>query len=276
MKQLTWLDKVRMESEDHPKYKYWKKPLRFRSVMKHDLFIRTYSKDLPWLAYCLRSIEKFAKGFNDIVITIPQEQRNLLDKFNLTKEHISIVPNYKNDYLGQQVSKMNAFKYSSADTVTFMDSDCIFTREIRPEYLFQDGKPIVLKTHYSKVGDAICWKEPTERALGAEVEYEYMRRHPMTFYTKDIEAANKHIEKTKQVTADQYILSQKTFSEFNYLGAYINKYKSDKYVFVDTNIPTVDTSAGQVNSFHQEFVKQYWSWGGLTEEIKKDLEDKLR
>ena len=93
--------------------------------MKVSIFIRTYSKDLVWLDYALRSIHKHAKGFYEIVVCIPIDQVHLLS--HLTAERVVTCPVYPNDYIGQQISKLNAHKYCKGDYILFTDSDCIFT-----------------------------------------------------------------------------------------------------------------------------------------------------
>ena len=32
-----------------------------------DVFIVSYAKDAPWLEYCLRSIDKYARGFRKTI-----------------------------------------------------------------------------------------------------------------------------------------------------------------------------------------------------------------
>lgn len=226
------------------------------------IFIRTYKNDLPWLEYCLKSIQKFVIGCEGVVICIPEPQKYLLDSWGLTRETIITCPVYADDYLGQQISKLKADEYCQSDKVLFVDSDCIFAKATDISKI----KPGIYKTHYSKVGDAICWKEPTEKALKMDVEFEYMRRLPLMYFSETIRDCREYLEMIHGVTIEQYITSQpfRKFSEFNVLGAFAEKL-TKKYKFLDTDLGVEDP-----------FVLQCWSWGGITPEIKNKIEGILQ
>lgn len=219
-----------------------------------DIFIRTYSGDLEWLKYCLQSIDKFASGFNQVIIAIPENQRYLLDSWGLTKEKIVTCKDYgKQDYLGQQISKLYSWRDSEADFILFMDSDCIFTRPTNLSEYFKGGKPIIYKTDYSKVGDAICWKRVTERFAGFHIQFEYMRQMPLVYWRETLKNVCDW-----QSNFEQKILSQPgtLFSEFNLIGAYAEKYESERYEFLQTDLATAAR-------FESNPLIQYWSWGGV-------------
>ena len=232
-----------------------------------DIFIRTYSKDLKWLQYSLASITKFVTGYRNIVVCIPADQRELLNDFNL--ENIVTCPVYKDDYLGQQVSKLKADEYcSGADYVLYTDSDCIFYRPFNVNDLFFEGKPIIYKTRYEKVGDAICWKSVTEKALNKkDIEWEYMRRQPLIYKAETIKDVRDYIELIHNRTLDDVVLSRpyRQFSEFNVLGAFAESFLVDQYHFHDTDY-----------GITEPYLKQFWSWSNLTNEERKEIEDMIK
>ncbi len=234
-----------------------------------DIYVRTYEKDLKWLKYCLRSINKFVTGYRDIIICIPEDQAYLLDGWNLTKEKVVTCPVYKDDYLGQQISKIYAYGDSDADIIMFADSDLVFhTKTDLSEYM--DGDKILsYKTHYSKVEGAIAWKAITEKALGQEVEFEMMRRHPFLYYRDTLKSCVGEFRQRTGKELSDYIQRQafRQFSEFNYLSAYTDLVAQDqRYLFQDTeNLSLPDTK-----------LKQFWSWSNLTEEEKTEIEGILK
>lgn len=234
--------------------------------MTTDIFIRTYEKDLEWLKYCLKSIHKYVTGYRQIIICIPEPQRKLLDKGGLTSEKIVTCPVYKEDYLGQQISKMLSYEYTDAQAIVFVDSDCCFNKYVDFSIeLFENEKPIIYKTLYEKVGDAICWKGITEKVTGQDnIAYEYMRKLPFIFLSETLQRANNYIVEKHNVSLEHYVTSQpgRHFSEFNYLGAFADLHEKENYRFKDTEIE------GHGNTY----LKQGWSWGGLTPEIKAELE----
>jgi hypothetical protein len=234
--------------------------------MTTDIFIRTYRKDIPWLAYCLKSIQKYCKDFRQVVIVIPKSDERFLADLNLTSEKVFTTDAFANDYLGQQATKLEAWKYSDADFICFTDSDCVFRKDTRPSDFIIGELPRVLKTPYANVGEAQCWKGLTETACKFEVEWEYMRRLPFTFRRDTLLAIKNWFEQLHGVDLYTYIERSKGFSEFNLMGAFAEKYESDKYTFMDT----------ETNPLPPAHIAQFWSWGGLTPDVITEIEHILR
>lgn len=228
-----------------------------------DIFIRTYASDLQWLVYTLQSINKYCTGFRNVVIVIPEKQKHLLDGFNLTREKVFTCPEYKDDYLGQQITKLYADEYSDADYLLFIDSDSPFIRPCTPADFTRDGRPLILKTKYEKVAEAIMWKPITEKVLGYNIDYEFMRRLPFCYHSSTLKSLREYIKEKQGKELSQYVQEQpqRQFSEFNTVGAYADKFQPEKYVFQDTDdgeLPVL-------------YVRQFWSWGGLTEDVIAEM-----
>lgn len=224
--------------------------------MTIDIFIRTYHKDLEFLSYCLRSIEKFVKGHRQVIVCIPEQDAHLLESWNLTKEKvIKWTPATKNGYIDQQISKLKAHEMTDADYILYVDSDvCFFENTDLSEY-FVNGKPYFMKTKYELVGEAICWKECTERIIGVPLEYEYMRRIPALYKRSSLVRLDTYIDIDALARLDR-------LSEFNLIGASIDIFEQNEYHIIDTeHDPLPKTCA-----------KQYWSWGGCTGDVKAELE----
>lgn len=217
--------------------------------MKVDIFIRTYGEDVELLKYCLRSIDKFCKGFRRIIITIPAKDRHLLGYD--PKYHVHTVKHFQDDYLGQQSTKLHAHHYTDADYILYVDSDCIFTEPVTPKSFMKDNKPFILKTKYSEMsGDVLNWKPITEKALGFAVEYEYMRRLPLMYHREHLSQLQNAMQIRHSQKLETYIASQpfRAFTEFNVLGAFCERYYSSMYYFQDTAIEVP-----------KALVWQYWS-----------------
>jgi len=222
------------------------------------IFIRTYHKDVKWLDYCLASIHKNLTGWDEIVVCIPVGQESLLS--HLTTERVVTCRIYKDDYLGQEISKIKSHQHCKGDYILFVDSDVMFYPGARVEDYFSNNLPVILKQHYSKVGAAICWKEPTENLFKQTIEFEYMRRAPQLFHRSTLEKFN-----TSFPDIENHIIRQpyRKFSEFNALGFYAELMQPDEYVFMD-----VDKEPLPVNK-----CKQMWSWSGLTDEDKAEIKN---
>lgn len=228
--------------------------------MANYIFIRSYDKDLEWLKYCLASIEKFCVGFEKPIVVVPEPHQ---DEFWIHQIETKGCKVYRDDYLGQQSTKLHADQYISNwagdDTVSYVDSDCMFFREISKHHLITlQDKPIFWMTEYSILGSTVPWKALTERVLDEGVHYEFMRRLPITVKLKHLAEFREWFKGRHGVVVDTFIrsLASRDFSEFNALGAWLFKYKNDEYLWKDTMTTPID----------EEIVHQGWSWAGMNEE----------
>lgn len=230
--------------------------------MSASIFIKTWRNDLPWLRYCLQSIRKFGTGFDDPIIVLDESCRSLIRPSDFLSEKIHWVPDSPNGYITQQVVKLRAHEYTDSEFILFVDSDCIFNTPFSPESYMRDGNPVLLKTKYGNLGGAEAWKSITESFVGWSVEYEYMRRLPW-MYRRDTLIAFRNAFPEIQSKLTQ--IKDRGFSEFNAIGAFIDRYEQDKYFISDTEEWMPDSVA-----------RQFWSWGQITSEIKREIEEMLK
>lgn len=236
--------------------------------MTCDILIRSYYKDFEWLGYALRSVRRYCGGFSKLVLVVPRASRAKLDWLGLADDVTITCPDSRDDYLGQQVTKLTADLYSGADVICHLDSDCVFQRATTPGDLFENGKPRVLMARYSDLDPYVPWKELTEKFLGREVEFEFMRTPPYTFPRWIYGAFREFAIARHGKPLEQYILEQpaRGFSEFNALGAYAYYEHRDRFTWVD-----IGAGAPPV-----EHCRVFWSWGGIDERIRGEIERLLR
>lgn len=235
-----------------------------KQTYKTDIFIKTYGGDFEWLKYCLRSIQKFCTGFNEIILVCDEADKGGLEEFGLTRERVEYVPLEFNGYLFQQWIKLNAHSYSESDYILFVDSDCVFTKPTTPNDFIKSGKPMILKTPYETIPEVRFWKELTELTLKEKVEFEYMRRLPLLYRRDTLENCQKHVNELHE-GGIKYFISQRPaheFTEFNLIGAYAEKYEGDKYKFIDTT----------KNELPETHIHQAWSWGKVSQSKRVELE----
>ena len=142
-----------------------------------DIFIRSWHGDFGWLEYCLRSIKKYAKGFGKVHVCIPIQDYPLLPDVGDVEVHL--VERWADDYIGQQNDKLHADWYCRSPYILVMDSDCVFTKEVKPEDFFREGNPVWL--YESVPHDQSPWYPITQEAVKHMPEFEFMRRHPFVF-----------------------------------------------------------------------------------------------
>lgn len=234
--------------------------------MKIDLFYKSYAKDFKWLYYSLRSVKKFLTNYNEIVIVIPERDKSQFDYSYLpTKTTVHFVDErtktFQEGYLYQQYIKMSAHLYCKGDYIMFCDSDLIFNTATDVSKLVTNNKPEILYTPYEKVGDAQCWREPTERFMNHPVEFEFMRRLPLIYHRSTV-------EKIFNLVPDLYniIMLSGRFSEFNALGAWAFEHEQKKYSFINTDNW----------DFVPNYTEQFWSHSGLTDKDEERLKEILK
>lgn len=210
-----------------------------------DIFIKSYAKDFRWLNYCLKSIDKYVSGYNELIIVLDEGDNINLDQLtvipNNTKIHF--VKKEGIGYIHQQYCKLIAHTFSSAEKIMFVDSDFIFDEDLDLRTLSE--KPEILMTDYLNVGGAICWREPTEKFLSRSIQFEFMRRLPLVYNRLTLINIGVSHPYLKSI-----VLSSNRFSEFNVIGAYAYFYERDNYNFVNTDNWTYVKPLGV----------QLWSW----------------
>lgn len=235
-----------------------------------DIFIVTFARDVEFCHWCLKSIGKFVRNANRVVLLVPKRDQ---DKFRL------IVQGYNNErgngprcvlktfaeqagkgMLHHEAMVCSADQFCEADYILHMDADCVFKEpvDVVQEY-FHEGKPIMLKETFTTIGEVVGpWQDAVEKALGFRPEYETMRRHPAVHPRGLYAEVRKAVEaSTKQPFLD-YVLScrnefPQTFAEYPTLGAWALRYAPDLHHWID-----VGKEPRPADKLYQ-----FWSHGGL-------------
>lgn len=223
-----------------------------------EIFIASYAKDIPYLEWCLKSIEKFATGFSGTTIIVPHDEiamfKRFTDKSTVVTYHR--VTERNKWQLQAQAQKCLADVYcKGADFVLHTDSDCIFTEPVTPQDYFVNGKPVMLiEAHNRLPGNP--WKQVTEEVLKLPVQYETMRRHPQVNPIGIYSDLRKHIETVHQKDFQNFVLSRRCefpwgFSEHCAIGAFALSQPQwrDQYHWIDL----------EKEPAPKEKLRQFWS-----------------
>jgi len=212
-------------------------------MKKIDIFYKTYNRDFWLMQLSLKTITKNVTGYNNIIILVPENEKELFDTRGMPERTlIHYIGEYGSTYLYQQVCKLQAYKYCDAEYILFCDSDCMWDHPIDLQEFVKDDKPEILFTDYNKVDQAICWKAPTEKMIGESVEWEYMRRNCLIYHRSTLENINKW-----KPDLEKIVMGSQSFSEFNLIGAWANKFEKERYTWINTDDWTyVEPKATQV------------------------------
>lgn len=233
-------------------------------LMTTEIFVVTYHKDAEWLAWCLKSINKFATGFSGVTVVAPHSDQDVI--FPKCEEYGATLKGFDEPegkgMLAHMAVNCMADGFVESDFALHMDSDCIFTEPVTPEDYFVDEKPVLLieeYEHFREVHPGVYnWKRCTEAALGWECKYETMRRHPAVHNRMVYPVVRACVESfTRKIFFDWAIQGRNEFpqdwSEFNLIGAVALKHFKDDYHWWDL---------GNQPWPHSKLI-QSWSHGGL-------------
>lgn len=243
-----------------------------------DIFIKTCKKDLCWLRYCLIGIDKFTKGFRQVVIVTEhdalEELNALMEELNLHKRiypYVTVIPTNDRHYphgIGyqwQQAVKLSWTDYTNADAVVVMDSDVILYEMIEPECWKRDGKWMWMRRTVEEAYDpnnGYPFGPGVVECLGKETEHDYMCCLPILLAREETIMFQQYLQTKFNMTPYEYLLSEHGdhFSEFITLGAFIDTLlHTHDYVFVHPS---------EWPNSKPFPIQQYWSWE--TEDVKEE------
>ena len=232
--------------------------------MSIDIFIRTYARDLAFLVRAVKSIEDRVTGFDNIVVTCPHGDVNRIRQA-IGRSVIGVLP-LPDDYVGQQLTKMEATKLTNADVICYWDSDTMATQTLHlPDLLFSGDKLILHHVPYAGLNDGSqIWRDVVARDMGTAPEFEFMRRLPLAYFRSTIRGCADHIERHHGLPLRAYMqhVPQRSFTEFNCIGAWAYEHEREKY---DWRIDEADALRWKL------LVRQFWSWGGITREVRDEM-----
>lgn len=226
--------------------------------MTTDIFLVTFGRDAPFVPYLLSSIQKFCRGFNEVVVAIPEHDGEHFKGMDFMGARTCYYPEEGDGFIHHQGMKCHADKFCKGDFILHMDSDCLFVSETNPQEYFQDGKPMILMAPYASL-PGTPWQACTQKVLGFPVENEFMRRHPSVYRRDDYGAFRLHVQQVHGKSLMEYLkpitrhMGADSFSEFNALGAFMHKHRPHEYRFLNT----------ETDGWPESHVGQWWTHGGL-------------
>ncbi len=196
-----------------------------------DIMIKSHKPDFWLLALALATIKKNVTGYTNLILLIPEADKEHFDTRNLPERTlVHYVNDYGNGWLRQQVFKLQAYNYCYSEFILFTDSDAMFCNPVNLQDIVADGKPEILYTNYNELPDAIIWKPYVEAFIREPVQYEFMRRLPLTYHRATLVAISEY-----EPDIENIIMRSDRYSEFNIMGVYAWKFERDKYKFLNTN-----------------------------------------
>lgn len=200
--------------------------------MTHTIFIVTYHGDFRYLVYCLKSIAKFATGF-DTVLQVPGTDFDEAVRI-VRGTHPACAVRCGDEWPEKgMLYHMSVIMHSDewcpkSDVIYHLDADCIFTEPVSPADYTEDGKPVLIYESFNSmrrkgITETDKWQVCTQKCLPFDVNYETMRRHPEVYRRELYPKARALVEEKVGMPIDEYIKSgpnafPQLFCEHNTLG----------------------------------------------------------
>jgi hypothetical protein len=126
-----------------------------------------------------------------------------------------------------------------------------------------NGKPTFVITPYRILPNAASWQRLSEGFLGREVEFDFMRRQPLVFPRWLYGELRDFGRTVHGMALKDYVMSRPPagFSEYNALGAYAYYHRADAFEWVVRPVSEPD----------EQFCRWFWSWGGVTTNVRAEI-----
>jgi len=207
--------------------------------MKTSIITITYDKELEYLKYNLKSIQKFCHGYHENIVVIDDHENDCVEaqkylesigqKYFINREAKKI----KQGYIRQQYIKLFSEQYVSSDTdyICHVDSDNIFIFDHDPSVYFKNDLPILGVKKWTDMPQTF-FKSCTDKTLCLESHYNFMRRMPLVYNFNLFPRLREYIINLKGELID-YLNTLETISEYNLLGAFAYKFNRDSFYWID-------------------------------------------
>ncbi|MFD9354652.1 hypothetical protein [Streptomyces sp. NPDC060031] len=216
------------------------------------------------MRYALAAVRKWCRGFAEVIVVTPRTGAAAVRRAAGGGVRLEVGPDYRDDYLGQQVSKLHADEFTAADLICHIDSDMIFSRPVSPADLLVDGRPWIVRRAVAELGRHRPWLAPTESFLGRTVAFDFMQQPPFTFPRRLYPELRALCLERHGIPLDRYVAGRppRGFSEFNVLGAHAHAAHRPSFTWYDAKSADAPPL----------LCRWYWSRAGIDSGLRQELD----
>ena len=227
-----------------------------------DLLVKSYPVDFDWLSHLWSSLSR-VRGCRNVVLLLEQQYQappNLPSNVVVARSRQYVGTDYPSDH-GAVIERLRAWSYTDADRIVFVDSDCVWARDIdlQTEPTLNAEKPLVLWRTWEEAGGAAFLKAPAARTLGYEPKVETMCRYPFCFPREVLKSCwdfiggeERLLMMTTKAERDANAIKPASYllppTDWNVLGNFALDHMPESVT------PVHWSKAGPV------CIKQFWSW----------------
>lgn len=208
-----------------------------------EILIVSCKRDFEFVSYCLRSIERYAKGFAGVTLAVPRQEAHMFQAFSRIANVMHFTEPPGKGFLQHMIAVCRADELCpNADIIVHVDSDNLFWQPCTPEDFAPSGKCLVVREHYDLVAprnaNRLIWRDCVKAASGLVPEYDTMVRHPNVYPRHLYAHARRIVEQHTGMAFDDYVLAGKnsfpqSFCEFVLLSSLGLRDFPDAFTVVD-------------------------------------------
>ncbi|QQE89510.1 hypothetical protein [Azotobacter chroococcum] len=204
-----------------------------------DIVIRSYYRDLAWLALALRALKQFVSGYRRVVVVVP---RSSLDRFDSIIQRndpqVSFLSceDFTDDYLGQQITKLHADLYTDANVIVHLDSDQIFVAQCNLyERLLVSGKLRMNVQRSSDRAPSDGWRHCPSIFFGEPIAWDLTAPPPLAVPRQLYGALRAYCKDRHNKSLTDYAMgfSADRFCEMALLRGFALLYEASAFIWVD-------------------------------------------
>jgi hypothetical protein len=246
--------------------------------MNVDVLMVTFRRDLEFAEYSFRSVSKFATGFANKIVVVPEPDGDLFRE--IAEPNGFTVLTFEEwpgkGFLHHEALICEADKWCPhADAILHLDADCLFTAPVSASDYFVDGRPILYCQRFEEFRQytsRYSWKQCVREATGIDPEWETMCRHPAVHLKEAYRLTREAIAAHTKMDWKDYIRScrnvfPQTFAEFPTLGAVVIERCPNHYLFIEAfrdrpnSIFSKEDLSIEDKSMNK--LRAFWSVGGV-------------
>lgn len=255
-----------------------------------EILIVTHAKDLPWLELCLRSIEKFCRGFSGVTVAYPRHETAQFTELALAS-NVSPLTLHSYDEVPGKGMLQHMVKLAEADLIVpagtkyvlTCDADCIFKMPTTPQDYFAGGKPYYIIRSWESltwddpnnpgqkcVSDCAQWKAATDRQVGFDTPIYGMCMQTIVFPIDFFPAYRAHVAAVHRRPFEDFMLDGRnefpqSNMDFTAMGAYAHRFMPERFTWFD--VKDMNYPADRKQAF--------WSHDGITPKVRADIDEIL-
>jgi len=249
-----------------------------------EILIISCPRDFAWLVWALRCIAKHCTGFQGVTVAHPsvdaERFERLKDQFDVRLHGYREPPGKGHIFHMAMMASADTFLPAGTKYVLTTDSDGMFHTPSVPENFAWNDKPYWIMRSWDSlitpcstnpgqkvISDNMQWRGPTAAQIGFDPEVFTMCMNIQLIPLDLLAAYRAHIESVQHRNFFEYMTAGRNDfppdrMDFTAMGAYFYRHHRDRFHWFYVSAPP----------YPKDRKKAYWSWGGITPEIQKEIE----